>query len=225
MKITWYGQAAFKLTGADKSVITDPYSPELMGYSGFRDTADIVLTSSDDDEGHCRSDLIPGSPAIANVMDFADGGRGSGSIGGLQVEAMPAEEWEHHPRGVANQNAMYRFELDGMKIAHMGDVGNALDEDQIAFFEDVDILLALAGGPPTIALPDLMEMIHRTRPRLVIPMHFRTLGCRITRMHWVQSFLDGFREDRVDFAFSPHATITKSDLPDRTRVLVLDRLQ
>lgn len=224
MQVTWYGQAAFKLTGTGRSIITDPYNPDLMGYPTFQDTADIVLTSSDDDEGHCRSDLIPGTPAIANVMDFASDGRGFGEVAGLKVDAMPAEEWEHHPRGVANQNAMYRFELDGMQVAHMGDVGNKLDDDQIAFFEGVDVLLALAGGHPTITLPDLMEMIHRTRPKLVIPMHFRTLGCKITGMHWIAPFLDCFNESDVDFAFGPHATVTKDTLPERTRVLVLDRL-
>lgn len=225
MQITWYGQAAFRLEGTARSVITDPYTPDLLGFAPFRETADIVLTSSDDDDGHCRSDLIPGTPAIANVMDFAGEGRGSGDVAGLHVDAIAAEEWEHHPRGVANQNAMYRFELDGLRIAHMGDVGNALDEDQIAFFEDTDILLALAGDAPTIALPALMHMIHRVRPRLVIPMHFRTLDCRITGMQWIGAFLSHWNAADVDFAFGPRAEITRETLPRTTRVLVMDHLR
>jgi L-ascorbate metabolism protein UlaG (beta-lactamase superfamily) len=64
---------------------------------------------------------------------------------------------------VPGQNGMYRWEMDGLKIAHMGDVGNPLTDAQIGFFEDVDILLALAGGYLTIELPDLMKMIHRVR--------------------------------------------------------------
>ncbi|MEM6579605.1 MAG: MBL fold metallo-hydrolase, partial [Pseudomonadota bacterium] len=37
-------------------------------------------------------------------------------------------------------HGMFRFEMDGMQIAHMGDVGNPLNDDQIAFYEGVDVL-------------------------------------------------------------------------------------
>ena len=56
MRIKWYGQAAFLLTpDAGPRVVCDPYTPELLGYAPMTDPADIVLTSSDDDEAHCRA--------------------------------------------------------------------------------------------------------------------------------------------------------------------------
>lgn len=225
MRITWFGQAALKLEGAGRSVITDPYTPDELGYAPIAETADIVITSSDDDSAHCRSDLIPGQPARVNALDIAEDGQGEATVDGLRVRAIAAEEWEHHPRGVPGQNAMYRFALDGLEVAHMGDVGNPLDEDQIAFFEGVDVLLALTGGPPTIALPDLMHMIHRVRPRIVVPIHFRTLAYRPANILWIEDFLAHFRDDRVDFAFGPRTEITAADLPDHTRVRVLDYLR
>ncbi|MFO6465042.1 MBL fold metallo-hydrolase [Jannaschia sp. KMU-145] len=225
MRVTWFGQAAMLFEGAERSVMTDPFTPDVLGYPAITETADIVLTSSDDDDAHCRSDLIAGDPVTCNTLDIAGDGQGEAEVGGLRVRAIAAEEWEHHPRGTANQNAMYRFALDGIEIAHMGDVGNALDEDQIAFFEGVDVLCALTGGPPTIRLPDLMHMIHRVRPKLVIPIHFRTLAYRPANIQWLQDFLDHFNEDDIDFAFGPHADLAADDLPDRTRVLVLDHLR
>ncbi len=226
MNVTWFGHASFKLTDATGfSVITDPYTPEGVGYAPIRESADAVIISSDDDDAHCRADLIPGTPPFVNALDIALDQGGAGEVVGLKVNAIEAAEWVNHPRGIPGQNGMYRFELDGMQIAHMGDVGNPLTDDQIAFFEGVDVLFALAGGYLTIELPDLMEMIHRTRPRLVIPMHFRTLSYKPRNTKWIESFLEGFREDQVDFALGPHATITKDDLPDRTRVLVMDYLR
>ncbi|MGB3408222.1 MAG: MBL fold metallo-hydrolase [Jannaschia sp.] len=225
MRVTWFGQAALLFEGAERSVMTDPYTPDKIGYPAITETADIVLTSSDDDSAHSRSDLIGGNPVTCNTLDIAGDGQGEGDVGGLHVRAIAAEEWEHHPRGVANQNAMYRFTLDGIEIAHMGDVGNALDDDQIDFFEGVDVLCALTGGPPTIALPDLMRMIHRVRPRLIIPIHFRTLAYRPANILWIQSFLDHFNAADVDFAFGPRTEITRDGLPDRTRVLVMDYLR
>ncbi|WP_425092173.1 MBL fold metallo-hydrolase [Tropicimonas sp. S265A] len=226
MKITWFGHAAFKLTDdTGFSVITDPYTPEGVGYAPITDTADVVVISSDDDSAHCRADLIPGKPTVINALTVAQNS-GAAEAGGLGVRAIEAAEWDHHPEHeVPGQNGMYRFELGGIKIAHMGDVGNPLTDAQIDFFEDVDVLLALAGGYLTIELPDLLKMIHRVRPRIVIPMHFRTLTYKPRNTMWIESFLSHFRDDEIDFACDHTVEIAPSDLPADTRVYVLDYLR
>ena len=139
------------------------------------------------------------------------------------MTAVEAAEWDLHPEhAVPGQNGMYRFTLDGIRFAHMGDVGNPLTDRQIAFFEDVDVLLALAGGYLTITLPDLMTMIHAVRPKLVIPMHFRTLTYRPRNTMWIESFLAHFKDEDVDFACDHEVELRRDDVPDRTRVLVMD---
>jgi len=223
MKIKWYGHAAFRIVPENGPVtITDPYTPEGVGYAPITDPAELVLISSDDDSAHCRADLINGNPEVLNALTVAQNG-GSATAAGLNITAIEAAEWDHHPEHeVPGQNGMYRWEMDGIKCAHMGDVGNRLTDAQQAFFEDVDILFALAGGYLTIELPDLMEMIHRTRPKLVIPMHFRTLTYRPRNTMWIESFLNHFKDEDVDFAFGSEIEITKDQLPDRTRVMVMD---
>ncbi len=223
MKITWFGHAAFRLLPDEgPSVITDPYTPEGVGYAPIRETADLVIISSDDDDAHCRADLIPGAPAVVNALEVAQGS-GRAEASGLEVTAIEAAEWDHHPEhAVPGQNGMYRFTLDGIHCAHMGDVGNPLTDAQQAFFEDTDILFALAGGYLTLELPDLMEMIHRVRPKMVIPMHFRTLTYRPRNTMWIESFLSNFKKDDIDFAFGHTVDIKKEDIPERTRVLVMD---
>lgn len=223
MKIKWFGHAAFRLVPSDGPVIiTDPYTPEGVGYAPIRDTADLVLISSDDDDAHCRHDLVPGQQEVLNALTVAQNG-GRAEAAGLEVTAIEAAEWDHHPEhAVPGQNGMYRFTLDGLKCAHMGDVGNPLSDAQIAFFEDVDVLFALAGGYLTIELPDLMKMIHRVQPKLIIPMHFRTLTYRPRNTMWIESFLSHFKDDAVDFACSHEVELTTSDIPETTRVLVMD---
>ncbi|MEL7131588.1 MAG: MBL fold metallo-hydrolase [Pseudomonadota bacterium] len=223
MKITWFGHAAFGLEAeTGLRVITDPYTPEGVGYAPIRDSADLVLISSEDDDAHCRADLIPGTPIVVNALSVAQGG-GATTACGIEITAIEAAEWDHHPdHAVPGQNGMYRFTLDGIKCAHMGDVGSPLTDQQQAFFEGTDVLFALAGGYLTLELPDLMEMIHRTRPRLVIPMHFRTLTYKPRNTLWIESFLNHFKDEDVDFAFGATHTLTQQDLPDRTRVLVMD---
>src|SRR6056297_2974377 len=135
MQIRWYGHAAFRLTPENgPSIITDPYLPDLVGYAPIPDTADLVITSSDDDDGHCRADLVPGTPEVLNAMTLV-GSKGPKTVQGVEITALEAMEWEHHPdHEVPGQNAMYRMKLDGMQVAHMGDVGNRLTEEQMAFY-------------------------------------------------------------------------------------------
>ena len=223
MRVKWYGHAAFRLTPeSGPVVITDPYTPEGVGYPPIPDPADLVLISSDDDSAHCRADLIAGAPAVMNALEVAQGG-GRAEAAGLEVTAIEAAEWDHHPEhAVPGQNGMYRFTLDGIRFAHMGDVGNPLTDAQQDFFADTDVLFALAGGYLTIELPDLMEMIRRVRPRLVIPMHFRTLTYRPRNTMWIESFLGYFDDAQVDFACAHTVHLTQGEIPADTRVLVMD---
>lgn len=223
MRIKWYGQAAFLLTsGSGLRVVCDPYTPDELGYAPMVDPADIVLTSSADDSAHCRHDLIPGDHVWLNTLDAVRKG-GSKTVANLDVRAIEAMEIEDHPLHKPGANAMYRFEMDGMQIGHMGDVGNDLNDRQIAFFNGVDILLALAGGVFTTRLDEVKRLIDITQPKLVIPMHFRTLTYKPRNLHWIETFLDYFDEGKdVDFAFGCETCVTKATLPDRTRVLVMD---
>jgi L-ascorbate metabolism protein UlaG (beta-lactamase superfamily) len=223
MRIKWYGQAAFMLTSdSGLRIVTDPYTPHELGFAPMTDEADIVLTSSDDDSAHCRYDLVPGDPKWLNTLDAVREG-GSSTVAGLEVLAIEAIEIESHPLHEPGANAMYRFELDGMQIGHMGDIGDPLNEAQTAFFEGIDVLLTLAGGELVTPLDDVKRLIDETRPKLVIPMHFRTLCYKPRSLLWISSFLSYFDEAKeVDFAFGCEIEINKENLPAQTRVLVMD---
>jgi len=223
VEITWYGHAAFGLVPkTGPRVITDPYTPEGVGYPPITDAADVVFISSDDDDAHCRADLIDGNPIVVNALQVAQNG-GTAQAAGLTLTAIEAAEWDHHPEhAVPGQNGMYRWDMAGIRFAHMGDVGNPLTEAQQDFFADTDVLFALAGGYLTILLPDLMEMIGRAKPKLIIPMHFRTLSYRPRNTMWIESFLSYFNDHDVDFACNHRVTVTRDDIPDSTRVLVMD---
>ena len=221
MKLKWYGQAAFSITSDDGlTIITDPYTPETAWYEPIPDPADIVITSSDNDSFHCRADLIVGNPISINALAVAQGG-GERTEKGVTFRAIAAMEALNHRYHDPDQNAMYRFDVDGLSIGHMGDVGNALSEAQIDFFRNLDILLALAGGHPTIDLDDLKTVIDTAKPRLIVPMHFRTLRYKPRNSFWIQTFLDYFPNEQVDFACDTQTTINRADLPESMRVLVL----
>jgi L-ascorbate metabolism protein UlaG (beta-lactamase superfamily) len=103
----------------------------------------------------------------------------------------------------------------------MGDMGNALSEEHLRFFAGIDVLLALAGGHPTIRLDDLKTAIDHLQPQVVIPMHFRTLRYKPRNTFWIQSFLNYFSDEDVDFACDYETTVDKASLPEKTRIRVL----
>lgn len=222
MKIKWYGQACFLITAENGlTIVTDPYTPETSGYQPVAEAADIVIRSSDNDLFHCRADLVPGNPTVITALDVARAG-GQRTEHGITFHAIEAMEALDHKYHDPDQNGMYRFTVDGISIGHMGDVGNPLSAEQIAFFQDVDVLLALTGGHPVIDLDDLKTVIDGAKPRYVIPMHFQTLSYKPRNALWMPSFLAYFDDDDVDFALSYETTLTPAQIPATTRVLVMD---
>ena len=224
MKIKWYGQASFLIQDSEGCrIVTDPYDPNKSGYKPFPDPADIIIKSSSSDDFHDNDHLVPKREG-AVVVDALDVTRNGGltTVNGRQIKAVQAMEHLDHPSGHPDQNAMYRFAVDGIEIGHMGDMGNDFSDEQLEFFQDIDILLSHAGGFPVISLQELIRVIDIVAPKLVIPMHFRTLRFKPRNMYFLSEFLKLYSEERVDFVFDCEAVIHKFDLPWDTRVRVLD---
>jgi L-ascorbate metabolism protein UlaG (beta-lactamase superfamily) len=222
MKLQWYGHASFRITANDgTSIITDPYTPETAGYKPIPETADVIIISSDNDSYHCRADLIPGTPIVINALELAQTTK-TRTEKGVTFQAIEAMEALNHREHDPDQNGMYKFTVDGVSVGHMGDMGNALTKEQLEFFKGLDVFLALAGGHPTIELADLKTAIDTIQPKLVVPMHFRTLTYKPRNTFWIETFLNYFEDKDVDFACASEVEIKKENLPEGTRVLVVD---
>lgn len=217
MRLTWHGHACFRLVGADGlQIVTDPYDPATSGYRPLDERADIVVRSSPDDDFHCNAHLVPGDPILVEAVELArrDASR---VVAGVPFRAIGAWEGKDEPE----ENAIYRFDVDGVAIGHMGDVGTPLRDDQLEFLTGVDVLLALAGGPPTIPLGALRQAVDALRPAWVVPMHFRTLRLKLTQILWLESFLDAMEGYPVVFEHDDTVTFTAEDLPASTEIRVL----
>ena len=70
-------------------------------------------------------------------------------------------------------NALFHFELDGIRFLHMRDTDIPLLEDHLKELDgNVDVLLAHADAHAKIALDELYKVITRLKPKPVIPMHY-----------------------------------------------------
>jgi len=218
MLLTWYGHACFRLEGGGVSIVTDPYTPELAGLGAVTEPAQVVVMSSALDEAHAFAAGVPGDPRVLNALDAVD--HPTAVADGVVVEAVAAMEGVDRPDD-PKANALYRFELDGLAICHMGDVGSGLEESQLAPLRGrVDVLLALAGGGLTIALDDLDDAIAAIGPRVVVPMHFHTPSL-LYSVGPIEDFLAHRQADPVVWHEGSTMELDAASLPDALTVHVL----
>ena len=217
MKITWYGHAAFLIEGTAEGkpvrIIHDPFSP-TSGYDAINEPADILLMSQDDDRFHSHAESVTGSPTVIVGRGLANEGVTERGINFRAIQV-----WEDIPR-TKNANGMFIYTLDGISIAHMGDVGHPLNDAECAVLDGVDVLLAITGGGHTIAIPALVEAIKRIRPKIVIPMHFQT-GKVLLNIFDNTEFYSYFEANDIVRVDSPSLEIKPADLPPPTRIMVL----
>jgi L-ascorbate metabolism protein UlaG (beta-lactamase superfamily) len=216
MKIKWFAHASFLVEGDGLRIVTDPYMPEEMGFPPITEPADIVIRSSDDDRGHCYAEMIRGEPAVVTATEIVNGGA---TVKGLSVSAIPVLESIIHKDSPLD-NAMYCFTIEGVRLAHMGDVGNPLTAEQLEALANTDVLFALAGGPPTIDIDDLYRAIETIQPRVVIPMHYQLPGTRL-KMLPVTELTNRFAPEATVWVDGPEVELSRDTLPSDLRIFVL----
>ena len=178
MKITWYGHSCFLVETADGSAVLDPYAPgSVPGLSLPPLEADLVLCS------HEHSD-----------HNYREGVKISGKETKLHIERI--ETFHDEKQGaLRGPNTIHVLEDEGLRVAHLGDLGHMLSDEQIAALGRVDILLIPVGGYFTIG-PDLAaELADRLQPAITVPMHYRGAGFGYEVIGPVEDFL--CRRDKV----------------------------
>lgn len=165
MKLIWHGHSCFEMDFANGlRVIADPFD-EKVGYPVCRAEADVVTNS----HTHMDHNYI-----AALAGDFSRLNRpGRFEFEGLTVTGVKSF---HDTEGGAKRgpNIIYVYEADGLKIAHLGDLGHMPDETQLAAISGLDLMLIPIGGFYTIDTPAAVEIIRRAKPRLAVAMHFLT---------------------------------------------------
>jgi L-ascorbate metabolism protein UlaG (beta-lactamase superfamily) len=171
MKIRWNGHASFTITSAGNlTIVMDPYEPGAFGGGiGYRliDAAPDVVTISHD---HADHNYVQGFANRPTVL------RAAGEAKGLKFRTV---DTFHDNAGGAQRgkNKVFVFEVDGVRICHLGDLGHRLSAAQVKEIGPVDVLFAPVGGFYTIDHLEAADAMEKLNPRVVIPMHYKTDKC------------------------------------------------
>lgn len=224
MRITWWGLACFKIEGQGVTIATDPYAPTEFGYRPIDEPIDIVVRSSPDDHAHSSADSLRGHPQLVEALDVAK--TGPVVVKGVRFEAFRTRERLVAGKSAPGENAMYRFEVDGIRVLHLGDVGLPFSPDQLdALDGQVDVLLAITGDNYTISLDDLRYGIDRIKPRVVIPMHYQDDKLRLPKGYWfypLEAFTTRYPPEQVVRSGASFLDVTPETLPGRLTINILE---
>jgi L-ascorbate metabolism protein UlaG (beta-lactamase superfamily) len=218
MRVQWYGQSTFHLTGPEASVTIDPFADmsalaeshglqwDYPPIDGLEPTLLLVTHEHPDPNG---VDFVDGDPTTLR----STAGRLDSPLGEVVAVASEHDESAGTERG---PNTIFVFELDGARVAHFGDFGQReLREEQAALLGDLDLLFIPVGGSATIGADQAAEIVARLRPRWVVPMHYRTP--RIGFLETADAFLE--RSPHVERMSTP--AFDTSELPEADGPLVV----
>ncbi|MGN6816809.1 MAG: MBL fold metallo-hydrolase [Solirubrobacterales bacterium] len=202
MRVEWYGQAAFSLRAPEGNVFIDPFGDvsELRARGIAFDYPpieaegiDLVLVTHEHAD-HNGVEAITGEPTVLR----STAGRLDSPIGEVLAVASEHDEAAGTERG---PNTIFAFTLDGLRLAHFGDFGQAeLRPEQRQALGAVDLLFLPVGAGPTIGARQAATIVSELSPRWVFPMHYRTP--RIGFLEPVDEFLGLM--DQVEHLETPH---------------------
>lgn len=173
LKLTWLGHACFALEAEGYRIILDPYEPDYVpGLGTVEASANKVLCSHSHND-HCWA----GMPVLLNEVPCPFTIRTMNVFHDDQLGAL---------RGL---NTIHVLEYDGIRVAHLGDLGHDLDDQEIEELGQLDAVLIPIGGTYTLDCQQASDLADRLRVKTIIPMHYRRGDKGFDVLQTVEEFL------------------------------------
>lgn len=175
LAIRYVGHSCFLITSRRGTrILTDPVGmPGGVLPAGFE--ADLVTVSHDHPD-HAAVDRVGGSPRV--LRGLARNGFAWQEIDETVRDVDVRSIGTFHDARTGEEqglSSIFRFEVDGLVIVHLGDLGHMLTGAQLARLGRVDVLMVPVGGGNTIGVDQAREVVAQIKPRcFVLPMHGRT---------------------------------------------------
>lgn len=199
MKLIWHGHSCFTLETGQGTVVFDPYADgSVPGLPPLSLQADLVLCSHEHADHNARDNVHL-----------------SGRTPSLSVERL--DTFHDAKQGaLRGPNAIHIVSADGLRVAHLGDLGCTLTPEQLEQLQGLDAVLLPVGGYYTIDAVQADAAARKLGARAVVPMHYRGAGFGYDVIAPLDDFL-ALREDVVRYP-GPALTL-EANMPVQTAVL------
>lgn len=190
-------------------ILTDPVDT-ASGYPVAPVRADVVLVSHHHHD-HCALENAPG----AQVIDTA----GRHTIApDVTVTALSAfhDAAQGAQRG---ETLLFLLEAEGLRVAHLGDLGHLPTTAQAAAMSPVDVLMLPVGGYYTIDAAQARQTAALLDAKVILPMHYRTSYTAGWPIAPAEDFLRHYAPE--DIATQSLLRVTRGDLCCQKKVCLL----
>ncbi len=156
MKIEYLGHACFRL---DDALVIDPYKDgSVPGLAPLRVSGAKVICS----HGHADHSGV-------ECVEIDD------SLGcDFDVVEVPSFHDDQYGALRGPNTIFVITSSSGEKLVHLGDLGHFPNDEQLAKISDADYLLIPVGGYYTIDAEMAVKICEASKPKCIIPMHYRT---------------------------------------------------
>ena len=200
--IQYFGHNFFLITTSKGTrIVTDPLGP---GWYPNPNVVGDVVTVGKEQYNHNAVQIVLGKPLILRGLKNYGAGWNtiSTSVKDTFIYNVPIHQNSEFIQGI--HGSAFVFDLGTLCIAHLGDLSQKLNEQQIKAFGKVDVALTPIGGRRTMDPELAREVLGQLKPKIAIPMHHRDSP------YLVQQFSAGMRTQILQ---SDTLTISKSALP------------
>ncbi len=189
MLIRHVGHAEFLLEPESGiRIVTDPYDAGC-GYPVPEITADVALVSHQHHD-HNAVENLQGTPRVidqAGIYTLETG---------LKVTALDA--WHDSEQGAKRgKTLLFLIEAEGLRLAHLGDLGDSLTAQQTEILRGVDVLMIPVGGFFTIDGSQARKIARELEARVVLPMHYKTSYNDSWPISGPEVFLQGYEAEEI----------------------------
>jgi L-ascorbate metabolism protein UlaG (beta-lactamase superfamily) len=217
VELRYYGHSTFGLSSGGKTIVIDPFNDDI-GYPKPKVSPDVVVISHEHFD-HNNVGLVQGQPRVIRCLceEGKDWAEVDERVGSIHVRGVATC---HDPdQGAARgKNTITIYDVEGLRVVHLGDLGHLLTDEQVRAIGKVDVLMIPVGGHYTIGPVEADKVIAQLNPRVVIPMHFKTRVNASWPIGPLEDFLKGTTAvKKVGAAIS----ITPSSLPSKQEVWAL----
>jgi L-ascorbate metabolism protein UlaG (beta-lactamase superfamily) len=219
--LVWHGQAAFTVTSpGGTKVLMDPL-PKDLGYPMPPAVEADAVTISHEHFDHTNAALAKGTPPVLRGLtpDKKGWEKHDRTVKDTRIRSVGV--WHDEKQGaVRGLNAVFILEMPGLKLAHLGDLGHLLTDEQLKAIGPVDAVLIPVGGVYTIDGAQARRVVEQLKPKwVVVPMHYKTSFLKID-LQSEKPFLEGLKN--VRHAGGSTLTVDEKKPPAAAEVVVLE---
>lgn len=203
MELTWHGHSCFTVSHRGYRIVLDPYAPgKVDGFGPLHLEAEEVLCSHDHfDHNYVEAVTLSGAK-LENPFTVTR-----------------LDTWHDDERGaLRGKNVMRILEADGFRVAHLGDLGCRIEEEQLQRLMQVDAVMIPVGGYFTIDAAQAKTLIGCMSPRVVVPMHYRGKDFGFPVLAPLSDFTSLFPSDLLR-RYEGSSLVIEPDMPRQVAIL------